>query len=64
MITLSLSTNNSFEWSDKNNNGKWDVGKGLDENVVDMGLELNLTILGSNLVTASLKAVDKLFSHS
>ena len=38
MITLSLSTNNSFEWSDKNNNGKWDVGQSLDENVVDMGL--------------------------
>lgn len=37
-ITLSLSTNNSFEWLDQNNNGKWDVGQGQEENVVDMGL--------------------------
>ena len=37
-ITMSLSTNKSFEWEDKNGNGKWDVDQGADENVVDMGL--------------------------
>ena len=37
-ITMSLSTNKSFEWVDKNGNGKWDVDQGADENVVDMGL--------------------------
>ncbi|MEC4004227.1 hypothetical protein OX283_006140 [Flavobacterium sp. SUN052] len=36
VITLSLSTNNSFEWIDSNNNGKYDPSQG--ENVVDMGL--------------------------
>jgi len=35
-VTMSLSINQSFEWVDKNGNGKWDVD--LDENVVDMGL--------------------------
>ena len=37
-LKMSLSTNNSFEWTDSNGNGKWDVGPGLFENVVDMGL--------------------------
>ncbi len=36
VITLSLSTNNSFEWIDTNGNGKYDPSEG--ENVVDMGL--------------------------
>ncbi len=36
VITLSLSTNNSFEWLDTNGNGKYDPSEG--ENVVDMGL--------------------------
>ncbi len=36
IITVSLSTNKSFEWTDTNGNGKWDVTKG--ERVVDMGL--------------------------
>lgn len=35
-IVVSLSTNNSFEWVDGNNNGKWDPLLG--ETVVDMGL--------------------------
>jgi hypothetical protein len=37
-IKMSLSTNKSFEWNDLNGNGKWDVGPGTFENVVDMGL--------------------------
>lgn len=37
-VKMSLSTNNSFEWTDSNGNGKWDVGPGTFENVVDMGL--------------------------
>ena len=35
-VTLSLSTNNSFEWIDTNSDGKWEPGAG--ESVVDMGL--------------------------
>ena len=35
-ITLSLSTNKSFEWIDTNPDGKWEPGAG--ESVVDMGL--------------------------
>lgn len=37
-VTLSLSTNNSFEWIDSNGNGLWDVDTGAVEQVVDMGL--------------------------
>jgi hypothetical protein len=37
-VKMSLSTNKSFEWNDLNGNGKWDVGPGTFENVVDMGL--------------------------
>jgi hypothetical protein len=37
-MVLSLSVNNSFEWQDLNNNGKWDVGPSAFEPVVDMGL--------------------------
>ncbi|MFM9056089.1 MAG: hypothetical protein ACKOQY_05295 [Bacteroidota bacterium] len=37
-ITLSLSTNNSFEWIDSNANGLWDVDSTGAESVVDMGL--------------------------
>lgn len=37
-LTISLSTNNSFEWVDSNGNGNWDVGQGNGESVVDMGL--------------------------
>lgn len=37
-ITLSLSTNNSFEWIDTNGNGAWDVDTSGVEQVVDMGL--------------------------
>lgn len=37
-IVLSLSVNNSFEWQDSNSNGRWDVGPGTMEPVVDMGL--------------------------
>lgn len=37
VLTMSLSTNQSFEWYDKNGNGKWDVDNG-DEPVMDMGL--------------------------
>jgi len=37
IVTVSLSTNNSFEWSDPNANGIWEPGLG-NENVVDMGL--------------------------
>ncbi len=36
IVTVSLSTNKSFEWIDTNGNGKWDATKG--ERVVDMGL--------------------------
>ncbi|OJJ23515.1 hypothetical protein BKI52_03895 [marine bacterium AO1-C] len=36
VITVMLSTNQSFEWQDTNGNGKWDVD--LDEQVVDMGV--------------------------
>lgn len=35
-IVVSLSTNKSFEWTDTDNDGKWDPLDG--ENVVDMGL--------------------------
>lgn len=35
-VTLSLSTNNSFEWVDTNSDGKWEPSAG--ESVVDMGL--------------------------
>ncbi len=35
-VTLSLSTNNSFEWVDTNADGKWEPSAG--ESVVDMGL--------------------------
>ena len=37
-ITLSLSTNNSFEWIDSNGNGLWDIDSTGAEPVVDMGL--------------------------
>ncbi len=37
-VTMSLSTNKSFEWKDSNGNGKWDVEVGSAEEVVDMGL--------------------------
>jgi len=37
-ITLSLSTNNSFEWVDPNGNGLWDINTSGAEQVVDMGL--------------------------
>jgi len=37
-ITLSLSTNNSFEWIDANGNGLWDIDTSGVEQVVDMGL--------------------------
>ena len=37
-ITLSLSTNNSFEWIDTNANGIWDIDSTGAEQVVDMGL--------------------------
>ncbi|MEB3346707.1 hypothetical protein U6A24_14610 [Aquimarina gracilis] len=37
-VTLSLSINNSFEWVDVNQNGKWDVDPDSGENIVDMGL--------------------------
>lgn len=37
-LTMSLSTNKSFEWEDTNDNGKWDIGGGNNEKVVDMGL--------------------------
>jgi hypothetical protein len=36
IVTVSLSTNKSFEWIDTNSNGKWEPGKG--EKIVDMGL--------------------------
>jgi hypothetical protein len=36
VVTLSLSTNKSFEWIDGNGNGKYEPSLG--ENVVDMGL--------------------------
>lgn len=36
VVTLSLSTNKSFEWKDLNLNGKYDPSQG--ENVVDMGI--------------------------
>jgi len=35
-VTLSLSTNKSFEWLDTNPDGKWEPGAG--ESVIDMGL--------------------------
>ncbi|HEX2535074.1 MAG TPA: hypothetical protein VHK69_15120 [Chitinophagaceae bacterium] len=35
-ITVSLSTNNSFEWKEVRTDGKWEPGKG--EEVVDMGI--------------------------
>ena len=38
VVTLSLSTNNSFEWVDDNGNGKWDATNNSVEQVVDMGL--------------------------
>ncbi len=38
ILTLSLSTNQSFEWIDTNNNGLWDVSSDATEPVVDMGL--------------------------
>lgn len=37
-VTMSLSINKSFEWTDTNGNGKWDVDNGSVENVVNMGL--------------------------
>lgn len=37
-VRMSLSVNQSFEWKDLNGNGKWDVGPGSGEDVVDMGL--------------------------
>lgn len=37
-VRMSLSVNNSFEWQDLNNNGRWDVNTGSAEPVVDMGL--------------------------
>ncbi len=36
VITVLLSTNQSFEWKDTNGNGQWDVD--LNEQVVDMGV--------------------------
>lgn len=38
IVTMSLSTNKSFEWQDLNGNGKWDIGTGNSEPVIDMGL--------------------------
>ncbi|WP_026935318.1 hypothetical protein [Christiangramia echinicola] len=38
IVTMSLSTNKSFEWQDLNGNGKWDIGTENSEPVVDMGL--------------------------
>ena len=38
VLTLSLSTNQSFEWIDTNGNGIWDVTSDATEPVVDMGL--------------------------
>jgi hypothetical protein len=37
-LTMNLSINKSFEWIDRNGNGKWDVDSNSGENVVDMGL--------------------------
>ncbi len=39
-LTLSFSTNNSFEWVDDNGNGEWDwdIQGGTVEQIVDMGL--------------------------
>lgn len=37
-VTLSLSTNKSFEWIDTNSNNLWDVGTSGAEPIVDMGL--------------------------
>ncbi|EAY27430.1 hypothetical protein [Microscilla marina] len=43
VITVRLSTNQSFEWKDGNANGKWDVD--LNEEVVDMGIRgMQLTV--------------------
>jgi hypothetical protein len=36
VVTVSLSTNSSFEWIDLNNDGKYEPAAG--ETVVDMGL--------------------------
>ncbi len=36
VVIVSLSSNKSFEWEDKNGNGKWEPTKG--EKIVDMGL--------------------------
>ncbi len=40
LMTLSFSTNQSFEWIDTNNNGEWDIDVSASEieQVVDMGL--------------------------
>ena len=40
LVTLSFSTNDSFEWVDSNGNGDWDffLNTGVIEQVVDMGL--------------------------
>ena len=38
IVSMSLSTNKSFEWKDANGNGEWDVDTGSIEEVVDMGL--------------------------
>lgn len=46
-LILSLSTNQSFEWIDGNNNGLWDVGNGSNESVVDMGLRGLIPIIGN-----------------
>ena len=37
-VTLSLSTNKSFEWIDTNGNNNWDVTTSGAESIVDMGL--------------------------
>jgi len=48
-LTLSFSINGSFEWEDKNGNGKWDLdaqNPGASEAVVDMGLRGLQAIVG------------------
>jgi hypothetical protein len=44
VITVSLSTNKSFEWIDYNGNQKWDALSG--EPVVDMGIRGMIPIIG------------------
>ena len=44
VVTVSLSSNKSFEWVDLNGNGKWDALSG--ENVTDMGIRGMMPIVG------------------